>query len=180
MKPTESEVGNSTMTAKTSEIASGVPLVEDTPSPTAPSGDCAWKWNTESLSALSERLQSALESAGLVDAIGIATAYGEDCIDSETGEVRYFATMQTEFNIKLSVDDLIDLEELGELLARVLGVLVEFPPEDTPGPMAGRVTIFFISMTEQHVMLFKQDAAIRAWEEGLTGETLLETLGGQP
>jgi hypothetical protein len=142
--------------------------------------ECAWKWNSQSLPELTVELQAALTAEGLNNSIGVASAFGEDCIDSKTGTVSYFAVKQTEFKITLPVEDLSDLDALGAYLEQALTVLELFPPDDTPGPMAGRVTIIFDAEGEQETFSFTQDEGTIALRDGFSGTVLLEALGYQP
>jgi hypothetical protein len=155
--------------------AANVPL-------TPPPGrqECAWKWNSQSLTDLSAELQAALVAAGLTESTGKASAFGEDCIDPKTESVSYFVAKQTEFRITLPVEDLSDLDALGGYLKQVLMALELFPPEATPGPMAGKVDIVFDARGEQEMFSFTQEEGTIALKDGFSGAVLLEALGYRP
>jgi hypothetical protein len=141
---------------------------------------CAWNWNTYPLPGLTDEIQKALETDGFDGVKVQVVEFGEDCIDFGTNTVRYFATKQTDFKITVPVDDLQDREALVERLTRVLDVLMAFPPDDTPGPMSGQISIFLVVNGDQVILRFDHDAGIAARQEGLEGEALLEALGYQP
>ena len=166
----------STPTLDTADLPTGV----ETTTPTSGGGDCAWVWNSEPLTELSIRLQSAMEQAGLGDAVGRAIAFGEDCISADTGEVSYFAVKQTDFRFSLPVKDLTDLDGLGELVEGVLEVIEKFPPDDTPGPMPGQVFITFVTGDAERGFTFMPNEASAALADGLGGAELLEALGYLP
>ena len=163
-------------TLDTADLRTGVEITV----PVSGGGDCAWVWNSEPLPELSSELQSAMEQAGLGDAAGRAIAFGEDCIDADTGEVGYFAVKQTDFRFSLPVKDLTDLDALGELVEAVLGVIEKFPPDDTPGPMPGQVFINFVTGESERGFTFMIDEASTALADGHRGARLLEALGYLP
>mgnify|MGYP002064962279 CR=1 FL=1 len=66
------------------------------------------------------------------------------------------------------------------LLARVLAVLDRFPPADTPGQQAGRVSFAFVSPdNEESWIWFSVTDGVRARENGRTGSALLVALRSQ-
>ena len=166
----------STPTLEPADFPTGV----DISTPASGGADCAWVWNSEPLPDLSVQLQSTMEQAGLGDAAGRAIAFGEDCIDANTGEVSHFAVKQTDFRFSLPVKDLADLEALGELVEGVLGVIEKFPPDDTPGPMPGQVFITFVTGDSERGFTFMLNDANTALAEGHRGVGLLEALGFLP
>ena len=151
-----------------------------TPTPTAALAptDCIWNWNTRPLDDLSRQVQTALESVDVTGATASAVAFGEDCIDPHSGEVKRFATMETDFHFTLPTSDLEDLDELGHLAETVLEVLDSFPTESTPGPQPGYVGLTFVADGETLHLWFKVTRADEARQQGLHGAALLEALGG--
>ncbi|UCC75821.1 MAG: hypothetical protein JSW37_09900 [Anaerolineales bacterium] len=137
---------------------------------------CMWNWSTRPLSDLSGQVQGAVEAAGLSGATASAVAFGEDCIDPKSGEVKRFATMQTDFRITVPVGDVRNLDELGDLAEQVLEVLDSFPAKNTPGPQSGDVSISFEAGEERLHLWFSIMQADKAREQGLHGAALLEAL----
>ncbi len=83
-----------------------------------------------------------METAGLKGITAVAEAYGENCYNSQTNKVVYFAALETDFLIDMEVRSLTDLETLGQSLEEILNVLDQFPADATPGPQSGYVGWF--------------------------------------
>lgn len=139
--------------------------------------DCWWNWARQPLPDLSRRVQDALDATGIAGASVYVEAYGENCYDGESNAVQYFAAMETDFYVTLPVEDLEDIAALGELVEGVLAVLDGFPPQSTPGPQPGRVSITLVAgETEGHLSFGFAEVA-KARKRGLSGATLLQALG---
>ncbi len=138
-------------------------------------------WSSHRLDGLSQEVQEALQAADIEGADGTAEAYGEDWFEQgeEDGSHRLcnFSVMETDFRIKLASESLADLDGLGALLARVLTVLDQFPPADTPGQQPGYVKVVFVSPGNgEGLAWFSVTEAGQAREDGLVGAALLEAL----
>jgi hypothetical protein len=144
---------------------------------TGGSGPCMWSWNTRPLPEVSAQVQAAMLAAGLSEVEASASAFGEDCLDPRTNQVRRFATMQTDFYVKLAVPSLADLNSLGDLAERVLGILDDFPPGTVPGPQTGYLELIFVAGGEDTRLWFRLPRASEARQQGLHGQALLEALG---
>ncbi len=138
--------------------------------------DCYFNWATKPLPEVSDKVQEAMEKAGLSEVRAFAEAYGENCFDSRTNEVAYFATMETDFRFSAAVPDLADTKALGTLLERMLVVLDQFPPDTFPGPNLGTVGIRFTSQGQELNVWFHVDDGKTAREQGLHGAELLDRL----
>lgn len=144
--------------------------------PPIPYPDCYFNWATQALPELSDEVQSALEAAGLTGVTATAEAYGENCYDSQTNEVAYFAAMETDFRIQVEVPDLADIAHLGALLEQVLEVLDGFPNETTPGSQPGYIGVNFAEGQETLYLWFTIIDGESARALGLHGAELLEEL----
>jgi hypothetical protein len=122
-------------------------------------------------------VRAALDEAGIAIEKAGAVAYGENCIDPDTGDVRRFAAMETDFYATVVVDDVADLEVIARAAAEVLDVLAGFPPEETPGPQAGQIEITFVSGDDEVRLGFPYLDGMEARGQGMGGEALLEALG---
>lgn len=149
------------------------PVVTESPIPYT---QCYFNWATKPLPELSADVQSALETAGLTEVTATAEAYGENCYDSQTNEVAYFAVMETDFRIRVEVPDLADTVHLGNLLEQVLVVLDGFPSETTPGPQPGYIGIRFKHAAEELNLWFTVTDGESARALGLKGSELFEEL----
>lgn len=144
------------------EVITAVAIVTVTPEPA-----CAWNWATQTLPELTDEVQSALDEAGMSAEVTV-TAFGENCLNPD-GTVRNFATMQTEFDV--AVEAVTD-----STIQDALRVLALFPVDETPGPQAGYVTIRFTASGQRLRFLYNQ--GMEALNDNLTGDALLQALGG--
>ena len=149
--------------------------VTDTPGTETGYSECYWNWATQPLPDLSAEVQSALEAAGLTGVTASAEAYGENCITG-TGVVDHFATMETDFRIRMEVPDLADTAALGDLLEQILVVLDAFPPGATPGPQPGYVGVRFVHGTQDVNLWFSVTYGESARAQGLQGADLFSEL----
>lgn len=147
-----------------------------TPTATIAYEQCYFNWATQPLPELSAQVQAALDAAGLTDVTARAEAYGENCYDSQTNEVAYFAAMETDFRVTIKVPDLKDTESLGNLLEKVLIVLDDFPTDKTPGPQPGYIGVTFQAGNEVLNMWFKVSQGIQARRQGYDDAALLQEL----
>jgi hypothetical protein len=85
--------------------------------------------------------------------------------------------METDFQVTLPVKDLADLDNLGDLLATLISVLNEFPPDDTPGSQPGIIRITFTAGDEILIIQFSAFILAETIEGGLSGAALFEVLG---
>lgn len=148
-----------------------VPETEISPNPDTP---CGYVWARKALPELSAQFDAALKVAN-PQAEGYAQAYGENCV-SENGEVIRFSTMETDFYVTLPAQNLEDKEALGEMTAQVLGVVKDFPDQDTPGPQPGYLGITFQAAEDELHLWLEIREAESALDSGLTGEKLFNAL----
>jgi hypothetical protein len=136
--------------------------------------ECAFVWANEPLPELSDDFNEALKAIQ-PDAEGYAQAYGENCV-TNTGEVIRFHAMETDFYVKLTMKELGDKKALGDLVEDVMGVMTEFPTDETPGPQPGYVGITFETPGDELRLRFTQREAQAAIDNGLQGEELFDAL----
>jgi hypothetical protein len=137
---------------------------------------CAWNWATQPLPDVSGQLQTAFDKSGLTGITVSAEAYGENCYDSLTNQVAYFATMETDFRLVVQVDSLADRPHLGDMLERILTVIDDFPPGVVPGPQPGYVGVTFQGGEETLRLWFTVKDGQAARAGGLHGIELLKKL----
>ena len=126
---------NMPITSTPDKPATTTPVLPATPTPEAfDSQNCAWMWATQALPQLSASIQQAVDAKGLLTVQISASAFGENCINSQTNQVRGFATTETDFNVRMTLTDPQDISLAGNELAGLLDVLADLPPESTPGP----------------------------------------------
>ena len=139
-----------------------------------------FSWSYNRLEELSGQVQTALDAAGVTEANAYAEAYGEDKMSQRTGALCEFLAMETDFHVTLQADTLTDPEVLGTWVEKVLTVLDEFPPEKTPGPQPGYVSVTFEMGEDSSTLRFRVTTAADARDRGLKGAILLEALGRRP
>lgn len=137
---------------------------------------CAFTWATQPLPEVSEKVQTAMDKAGLKDITVRAEAYGENCVDAQTNEVVSFGALETDLHMSVEVADLADEVALGNLAERILVVLDGFPPGSTPGPEPGYIGIHFTQGDQELNLWFLAQDGKAARGEGLHGRELFERL----
>ena len=155
----------------------GTTVETDTPSQDYGSGECAFMWANKPLPELSKQFDQALKSVQ-PEAEGYAQAYGENCVTGE-GEVVSFHVMETDFYITLKVESLDDHQILGEWIEKVIGVLADFPVDETPGPQPGYVGITFETSEDSLRLWVTQTEVESALESGKRGEELFNAIQAQ-
>jgi len=138
------------------------------------SSECAFMWAKNPLPELSGDFDRILK-VSLPNAEGYAEAYGENCI-TETGESARFLAMETDYHVTLGVDDLDNKQLLGKLIEEVMGVLIEFPTEETPGPQPGYIGLTFETSNDSVRLWIMRTDIEDALENGLKGEELFIAL----
>jgi hypothetical protein len=152
-------------------------MASATPSAVPAYETCGWQWATQDQPDVTRQLSASLERAGIVATSVHAYAFGENCFNAH-GEIQYFATRETDFDLTLPVATLADRESVGNLAADVLAVLVrDFAPGATPGPMPGRITLMFSDGSGEARLVVQQDEAADSVARGLRGSALLDELG---
>lgn len=153
---------------------------EPSPSPAEqpPYGACIWQWATELLPDLTADLILDLSDAGLTVAPDETrvTAFGENCLE-QSGEVAYFAAMQTDFDVSLAVAALTDRDAVGDALRQVLATIVTgYSVDETPGPNPGRIIITVQDGTDSLTVMVAYQAAADLLAQDMSGAELFDAL----
>jgi hypothetical protein len=151
------------------------PVLTDTPVPPTDI-PCTYAWANNSLPDETALVQEALKKAGLGTLDASLSAYGENCIDTLHNKVVRFSVLQTDFYINIPVADTRDKVALGNLAAKALGVVAQFPPGKVPGPNLGQCTLNFQDLSGQVVLVFGLSQAQGLLDSKLSGETLYNAL----
>ena len=104
--------------------------IEVTETPGSNDGNCAYMWAYHNAPELTEKLSATFLA---IDPVIIARAeyFGEDCIYVDGHST--FGAMETDFYIRIPVDDLTNEEVLGNWMSQVLPVIVQLPREEIQG-----------------------------------------------
>ena len=124
---------------------------------------------------LTSDLLNLYDLAGFRDLEVWAEAYGQVCLDQDK-EARGFLPRQTNIRLALNIASLEDLDQVGEVVRDLLEVLESVPQAELPGPDIGTFSITFFSGGSQVQFLFPIDLGRRAYQQGLTGQDLLDVL----
>jgi hypothetical protein len=136
---------------------------------------CLYVEDFRSLPDLSTDLLDLYDLAGFRDIEVWAEAYGQVCLD-ENKESRDFLPRQTNIRVALSIASLEDLNQVGVRLREILAVLVSVPQAELPGPDIGTMSVTFYAGGSDLKFSFPMDLARRSYDQGLTGEDLIQVL----
>lgn len=108
-----------------------------------------------------------------------ATAFGENCVDSN-GQVVRFLAMETDFYVTVPVETPDDYETFGNWIAQVMQAVNRLPPDLIQGPQPGFVEFKFEKSTSESIGF---RVPIREYNEtanGSTGEELFQRFYTNP
>jgi hypothetical protein len=157
-------------------LPASTPNQATAPATEPPDQPCAFQWATRSLPELSDRVQQAVQAAGLEGVTGHAEAYGEACSTGNPKLTPSFGAMETDYRFTLKVASLDDRDALGERLERILAILDGFPVGTTPGPQPGYVGVSFVAPQDTLNLWFRRVDSQNALAQGLHGAALLDAL----
>ncbi len=137
---------------------------------------CGYMWASQPLPDVSSDIQAMLEESGVEQVRVSAEAFGENCVLPD-GEVARFLVMQTDIRILLGVENVNDLNALGDLAAKVLPVVLGLPEEMLPGPNEGYIGLQFSDADGQALNVWLPKAAVRElMKHQANGSALIELL----
>lgn len=117
---------------------------------TAPdSGTCYYAWATKDAPELTTKLDANIKLLNEA-AIANVTYYGEDCV-YEDGQST-FGAMETDFKIRLPVDDLTKHEEFGNWISQTMQIVTQIPREEIQGNW-GFVEFWFEKSETENIVL---------------------------
>lgn len=106
-----------------------------------PTQPCGYQWAYQSLPAVSEQLQQALDAAGLDGVTIRAEAFGENCVNAD-GSVQRFLPMQTDLYFQAMLADLAP-ETIGSQVELIYAALQHIPIDTLPGPGSASAYLTF-------------------------------------
>ena len=141
----------------------------DTETDTPTYEGCAFIWANHDSPELTDKLNLAIrEMESKADAN--ASLFGEDCVYADGHAT--FSTMETDFYVRLPVDELNNEEALGNWMARVLTMIVAIPREEIPGNY-GFVEFWFIKGDVDKLIVRVPIQEYLNEAQGITGTTLI-------
>lgn len=111
-------------------------------------GSCGYQWAYKNAPELTEFFDAAVKALNL-EASGRVEYFGEDCIYADGTST--FLPMETDFYIRLHVDDLSKEEDFGNWVAQVMQVVTQIPREELPGNY-GFVEFWFEKSETEHIV----------------------------
>jgi len=156
-------------------IACNLPILVTPTSTPVVEEPCGFVEGRQTLKDISEQFTGKLKEAGLPNESARAEAYGENCIAAD-GHIVRFAARETDFYITLTVTDLSDETQLGDLLEKALAVIDQFPVDQTPGPNPGYVGITYKAGEQLQNLWFMQTKVADLRKQGLQGAALYQAL----
>lgn len=138
---------------------------------------CAYTWAYHDAPELTRTLDKKIKEIN-PDAIATATQFGEDCLKTD-GSVT-FGVMETDFTVRLPVDDLAKEEEFGNWVAQVMQVVIAIPREDIPGPNYGFVEFWFEKNGPDHIVFRVPTQEYLNNAQGKSGAELFRMFNNNP
>jgi hypothetical protein len=157
--------------------ATPVPSLTGTPAITPASDNCAYVWASHDLPGLSQKVAASLEALD-PNVTGSAYAYGEDCVYGDGHST--FSAMETDFRVKVAVDNLANEEALGNRIAQVMDVITQLPADQLSGPQPGRVQFEFSKSATETLFLNVSIAKYKSQAAGLSGAEIFRLFNNNP
>ena len=161
--PTSISVTQTPSIASTSTVT-----ITETSTSASLEGPCAYVWAYHDAPELTQKLGTAVRAINSV-ASARAEYYGEDCVYSDGHST--FGAMETDFHVRLPVDDLTNEEAFGNWMAQVLPTIAKIPHEEIQGNY-GFVEFWFEKNDAEHVTVRVPIQKYIAEAQGKTGTEL--------
>lgn len=128
------------------------PPTIDTPTQTVtPTAQpCGYMWAYEDAPELGEKIRAAVQGID-PKVTARAQAFGENCVHPD-GSVGYFAAMETDVYIRLTVEDLTAEESFGNFMGQALPLIAQIPESEFPGGY-GFVEFWFEKNDAEHIIV---------------------------
>lgn len=163
-------------TAPTITVTVTTPPTEtETPQSSVP--NCAYTWAYHDAPELTGMFDAAVKELN-ADAGAHATQFGEDCIAADGSSV--FGVMQTDFYVRLPVNDLTNEEAFGVWISEVMQVVTQIPREQIPGPNYGFVEFLFERSENERLIVRVPIQQYLTEAQGRTGAELFRMFHQQP
>ncbi len=146
----------------------------DTPAPSFQG--CAYTWAYYGAPELTATLDAAIKELDPA-ASAVATQFGEDCVSAD-GTVT-FGVMETDFTVRLPVDDLTKEDEFGNWMAQVLQIVTQIPREEIPGPNYGFVEFWFEKNESEQIVFRVPIQEYLNNAQGMSGAELFQMFNKQ-
>lgn len=157
-------------------VSMTVPAATDIPTAAEAVGQCGYMWathNADELSAMIDEEIRAIDPA----ASGNVSYYGEDCVYADGHST--FSAMETDFYVRIPVDDLTNEEAFGDWISQVMKIVIAFPREQIQGNY-GFVEFWFEKSEGEHVIVRVPIQKYMEGTHGITGAALFRMFYNVP
>lgn len=144
---------------------------------TESAGECAYVWAYKDAPELSTLLDDEVKALN-PKAAAHAQFFGEDCLHSNGSTT--FGAMETDFYVRLPVDDISQTEEFGNFSAQVMEAVTQIPRETMEGPNYGFVEFTFEKNETERLILRIPIQKYLDNAKDLTGAELFNTFYSPP
>ena len=150
--------------------------IKITDTPVSNDGNCAYMWAHHNAPELTEKLSTTFLA---IDPVINARAeyFGEDCVYADGHST--FGAMETDFYIRIPMDDLTNEEALGNWMSQVLPVIVQLPREEIQGNY-GFVEFTFEKTETERVIVRVLIQRYKDEAQTLTGANLFQMFYVKP
>lgn len=121
---------------------------EITEAPSSSQGNCGYQWAYHDAPELTQSFDGAVKALDS-KASGRVEFYGEDCV--YTDGTSTFSAMETDFHVRLQVEDLDKEEDFGNWVAQVMEIVIQIPREELSGNY-GFVEFWFEKNETEHIV----------------------------
>jgi hypothetical protein len=125
------------------------PEINITDTPAYTNGQCAYTWAYHNAPELTEKLSAAFLAIDPVINVR-AEYYGEDCVYADGHST--FGAMETDFYVRIPVDDLTNEEAFGNWMSQAMKIVIEIPREQIQGNY-GFVEFWFEKSEGEHLIV---------------------------
>lgn len=153
------------------------PTATDTPDVPPTYEGCAYVWASQDLPKLTKKVNDSLQAIN-INITGSAYAYGENCV-FEDGHAT-FGAMETDYRVRVKVNDIKDEKALGDWIAKAMEVIVKIPDDEAPGPQPGRVDFVFSKSDSDQLSMSVSIDIYKRKATGLTGVELFKLFYKSP
>jgi len=172
---------NEAITTQTADpIISPVLETESPPPQTEPPAsqgqECGYQWAYHNAPELTNAFDADIKELN-ANASGRVEFFGEDCIRADGTST--FLPMETDFYVRLQVDDLSKEAEFGDWLAKVMEIVLQIPQEQLSGKY-GFVEFWFEKSETEHRTFRVPIQQYIDEAQGKSGAELFQMFSPQP
>lgn len=138
---------------------------------------CGYQWAYHSAPELSKSFDAAIKALN-PEAEGRAEFFGEDCI--HTDGTSTFGAMETDFYVRLPVEDLSKEDDFGNWAAQVMEIVIAVPREELQGPKDGFVEFTFEKNDMERIIFRIPIQQYKSEAQGKSGTELFKLFYNQP